>query len=170
MGSPCGPGPGTWDFLAIPEPWHSQDADLEVLVHHCLLLQVGWSLDGSWASHKPQQRRATWTMNPTQVSPCVPPRKSRCCGLGGLRPAHSPQHHPGAGQAAVPVVELLDNGHGQLHKVPCRETHGGHRPWCRAHHCHSHHNQLLLRSCRGRSGTSAQPYKRPPSPFSSPRQ
>lgn len=34
-------------------------------------------------------------------------------------PAHSPEHHSGAGQAAVPVVELLDDGHRQLHEVPC---------------------------------------------------
>lgn len=35
------------------------------------------------------------------------------------------QYHPGAGQATVPVVELLDDGHRQLHKVP---AHAAPRP------------------------------------------
>lgn len=49
--------------------------------------------------------------------------------MGSPQPwPHSPQHHPGAGQATVPVVELLDDWHRQLHKVPCAETEGSHRP------------------------------------------
>lgn len=60
--------PGT--ALAIPRaPRHSQVHTWKAWPIPHLLLQMGLSLNRSWASHKPQPRAATWTMNPTQVSP-----------------------------------------------------------------------------------------------------
>lgn len=127
MGSLCGSGLGTWDFPRAPR--HSQSGHLESLAHPLLAFADG--TEPEWKLDLPQTPATDSYMDdesPLGPSLYLPPSQSIWCGQGRPWPAHSPQHHPGAGQATVPVVELLDAGHRQLHKVPCMETQLGHRP------------------------------------------
>lgn len=112
--------------LAIPRAPGFPRADTRKAWSHCLFAFAD-DTEPPWKPGLPQAqpRTAPGMMPPTQGSPCVPLSQRMCCGW--RCPAHSPQHHPGAGQAAVPVVELLDDGHGQLHEVPCMEAQGGNR-------------------------------------------
>lgn len=71
-GSLCGVGPGTCDFLAVPDPRHPPEADLGGLARHPSLPQVGWSLGGCWASPKPQLETATRMTNPARALPARP--------------------------------------------------------------------------------------------------
>lgn len=121
------PGPSGLSWPSSEPPGTPRGGTQTAWSTLCLLLLMRPSSDGGRASCSPQPRPATWRAHPTRVSPCVSPQPEQMVWPG--RPeAHSPQHHPGAGQATVPVVKLLDDGHRQLHKVPCMETQRGHRP------------------------------------------